>query len=312
MKRYSTTFLLAVIASLTGFLPRGVLCEEAPLVGEATQVCVITDKRINEASGLALSHLEPDAVWIHNDSGDSARLFLVGMDGNTRGVFHLADVPRPLDWEDMCSFTLDGEPWLMIGDVGDNSINRHFVTPDTGLDRACRLLLIHEPRLNDATRQERVPVHTTILFEYEDGPRNCETVAVDTERKEILMVSKSKPTPRTCGLYSIPLTLTAGSTKAIAKRICDLDLDFASAMDVAPDNQRLVIISSKGALIVDREANEGWGDAIQRGSRSIELPKRENGETVCFGRNRDELLLNSELIGQPLWSVMIPAPVSAP
>ncbi|MCA9439464.1 MAG: hypothetical protein KC964_01565, partial [Candidatus Omnitrophica bacterium] len=156
------------------------------------------------------------------------------------------------------------------------------------------------------------PVHTTILFEYEDGPRNCETVAVDTERKEILMVSKSKPTPRTCGLYSIPLTLTAGSTKAIAKRICDLDLAFASAMDVAPDNQRLVIISSKGALIVDREANEGWGDAIQRGSRSIELPKRENGETVCFGRNRDELLLNSELIGQPLWSVMIPAPVSAP
>jgi hypothetical protein len=108
-------------------------------------------------------------------------------------------------------------------------------------------------------------------------------------------------------MYSIPLTLQVGTITATARRIGRLDLPFATAMDVAPDGRRLAIISSRGASIVDREADESWGDAIRRGERLFALPKRENGETVCFGRSRNELFLNSEFVGQPLWRVKIPA-----
>ncbi|MBX3175799.1 MAG: hypothetical protein KF886_00415 [Candidatus Hydrogenedentes bacterium] len=272
---------------------------------------MISDERILESSGLALSRREPDAVWIHNDSGDTARLFLVGMEGNTRGVFHLADVPMPLDWEDMCSFTLEGEPWLLVGDVGDNASHRRLGAPESGPERACRLLLLHEPALKVGSEQDAVPVHATILFEYEDGPRNCESVAVDTERREILLVSKSKSTPLDCGVYTIPLTLEAGTTSAVARRIGELDTPYATAMDIAPDNHRLVLISARGALVVDRDPDQEWGEALKGASTLLTLPRRENGETVCFGRNRDELLLNSERIGQPLWRVTIPAPPGA-
>ncbi|MCC6491024.1 MAG: hypothetical protein IT364_26285 [Candidatus Hydrogenedentes bacterium] len=299
-------FSIAIVALACCCLNDSLRGETVPQA-EAEQVCVIADERIMEASGLALSRRQPDAIWIHNDSGDIARLFIVGLDGETRGVVRLADVPMPVDWEDMCSFTVNGEPWLLIGDVGDNAINRHIVTPDTGEERACRLLLLPEPALKPGPEQESVPVHTAILFEYEDGPRNCESVAVDTERKEILLVSKSKSTPLDCGMYCMPLTLQAGTCIATARRIGSLDLPFATAMDVAPGNRRLVIISSRGAAIVDRETDEHWGDAIKKGVRLFALPKRENGETVCFGQSTGELFLNSEQAKQPLWRVRIPA-----
>ena len=305
MYKRTTRWKLAMTALVCCWLSPP-LFGETVLPADAEQICVISDPRIGESSGLARSQRQPDAVWIHNDSGDTARLFLVGLDGKTRGVFHLADVPMPVDWEDMCGFTFNGEPWMMVGDVGDNATNRHLVTPDEGPERACRLLLFHEPALQDLSEQDSVRVHTAILFEYEDGPRNCESVAVDTERGEILLVSKSKSTPLDCGMYSIPLTLEQGTTTAVARRIASLDIPSATAMDIAPDSHRLVIISYRGASVVDRKADEGWGEAKDGALRFLGLPEQENGETVCFGRSRDELFLNSEHVGQPLWRLKIP------
>jgi hypothetical protein len=297
--------MLIMLMALAAFFPKQAVHGQTLPEARAEQLCILNDERINESSGIARSLRHPDLLWIHNDSGDQARLFLVGLDGNTRGEFPLAGVPMPLDWEDMCSFSIEGEPWLLIGDVGDNAITRHLGAPDSGPERACRLLLIREPALNDVPDQNTVPVHATMLFEYEDGPRNCESVAVDTERREILLVSKSKSTPLDCGVYRIPLTLDAGERSAVAQRIGQLDLPFATAMDIAPGNRRLVVLSAKGATIVDRGEGESWEEALKRDAPNVALPKRENGETVCFGSNPDELFLNSERTQQPVWRVTL-------
>lgn len=275
---------------------------------ETEKLCVISDAQIKESSGIALSRRQSDAVWIHNDSGDIARLFLVGLDGSTRAIVHLGGI-RPLDWEDACSFTVNGIPWLMIGDVGDNARKRNL-SAEKGPSRSCRLLLLSEPQLTNAPEQE-FAVHTTIFFDYEDGPHNCESVAVDTERNEILLVSKSKPDPLDCGLYRIPLTLEEGTSTVTAQRIADLKIAYVTAMDIAPDGRRLVILApGKGALVWDREEGEAWDDIVKRVPRLVPLPERANGETICFGRSRDELLLNSELVDQPLWSVKIRSEVN--
>lgn len=311
MIRLATARVAILVAFIACALMQVSLYSDIPSQPEAEQVCIVSDKRINEASGLALSRRQSDAVWMHNDSGDVARLFLVGLDGATRGVFPVADLPMPLDWEDMCSFSVNGEPWLLIGDVGDNAFNRHIVAPDTGQERACRLYLCREPELKEGAEQEPVPVYATIIYEYEDGPHNCESVAVDTERGEILLVSKSKSTPLDCGVYSIPLTMEVGTTSVTAARIGSLDLRNATAMDIAPDNHRMVVITGTSGLVVERDAGESWGDAMLSNSRTIALPKRNGGETVCFTSNRDELFLNSEHVAQPLWRLKIP-PLAAP
>ena len=128
--------LLVFMVNATSFGAGTVPADEAALPPGAQALCVVSDDRIRESSGIAMSRRQPDAVWLHNDSGDAARLFLVGLDGHTRGVVRLPHVGKPLDWEDMCSFTVNGMPWLMIGDVGDNARNRSLAADDKGRSRA--------------------------------------------------------------------------------------------------------------------------------------------------------------------------------
>lgn len=277
--------------------------DAAPPPG-AAQLCVVADKRIRESSGIALSRRQPDAVWIHNDSGDRARLFLVGLDGQTRGVVRLNGV-RTFDWEDMCAFTAEGTPWLLVGDVGDNARSRSL-SGDKGPSQPCRLLLFPEPEMKGAAEQE-AEAATVIPFEYEDGPRNCESVAVDAERGEILLVSKTKlGAGDVTGVYRMPLTLAAGTATATARRIGTFGIDMATALDISPDGRRMAVLAPGGALCVERGEGESWEEALKRPPLPVPLPKRENGETLCFGRTRNELLLNSEHVGQPLWSVELP------
>ena len=302
MQQVLSLYLLVTMAASVCFGAETAPASEAAPPPGSRELCVISDERIKESSGIALSRRQPDAVWIHNDSGDAARFFFVGLDGKTRGVVRLRAV-RPLDWEDMCAFVADQTPWLLAGDIGDNEHNRSL----TGKGRrACCLLLFPEPEMKDASERE-AEAPTVIQFEYEDGPRNCESVAVDAARGEILLVSKSKGGPSgIAGVYRMPLTLAAGTTTATAQRIAGLDVAMITAMDISPDGRRMVILAPGSALCVDRDENEAWGDALKRPPRIIPLPKRKNGETVCFGRDRNELLLNSEYAGQPLWSVTRP------
>lgn len=62
----------------------------------------ITDTSVKEASGIAASPINRDVVWVHNDSGDSPRLFALRIDGTGLGRLNLVGAPSG-DWEDLAS-----------------------------------------------------------------------------------------------------------------------------------------------------------------------------------------------------------------
>ncbi len=101
------------------------LADEPPAAGSvaAQRLCMVQDWSITESSGLAISRRHADCFWTHNDSGDGPRLFLVDAAGRTCGTLTV-DTAAPVDWEDVCTFELDGESWLLIADVGDNAGDR--------------------------------------------------------------------------------------------------------------------------------------------------------------------------------------------
>lgn len=271
----------------------------------AEQVCVVQDPRINEASGIASSYLTPDAVWMHNDSGDEPRLFLVGRDGSTLAVLNIPQ-EKPLDWEDMCSFRTEDQAWLVVADMGDNAENRG--PKDQGGKRApCRLLLIPEPEVDLSLKGAELTgkVFGTIEFTFEDGARDCESIAVDAERREIMLVSKSRFLD--CGLYRIPLTLSEGRTIEQAARLSTISVLMATAMDISPDHRRMIVISPLSGVIIDRRAGESWAEASRRPAKTLMLPSRRQGETVCFQNNSGVILLNSEKPHQPLWRLRLNA-----
>lgn len=269
---------------------------------EPQQVCIIQDGQISEASGIAASLHQKDAVWLHNDSGDSARLFLVGLDGRTRAVVKL-NVDRPVDWEDMCSFEADGEKWLLIGDTGDNQRVR------SKTERSCELLLIKEPQIETGDGSPvvvKADVVSRIAFQFPDGPEDCESLAVDTQTKEILLLTKCAP--QRCQLYRLPLSTAKGQQKLIAEPLAFLAVPFATSMDVAADNQSLVIVNMFSGALIQRGKDEPWSSACQKPITVLTLPAQPQCETVCFESSGTSVLVTSERSQQPLWRIQLPKP----
>ncbi len=155
---------------------------------------------LTELSGLAVSGLQQDHHWALNDSGHAASLF--ELDENLNLVREIA-ISQVLnrDWEDLASFQLDGIPYLLVADTGNNFRLRSEVS----------LILLREP----APGASRATPERIIRFRFEDGSRDCEALAVDVQNRQILLADKGR---RPGGLYSLPLDAESGSFRAIRAR----------------------------------------------------------------------------------------------
>ena len=107
-----------------------------------SRVGTLENPKLNEASGLAHSKLDPGILWVINDGGPAV-VYAIDHTGRERGRVKIADAKNK-DWEDIVSFSVGGTAYLMIADIGDNDSKRKDVT----------LYVIEEPALIDS-RAER-------------------------------------------------------------------------------------------------------------------------------------------------------------
>jgi len=261
--------------------------------GAQEQIATVADKRIDECSGMAASRIHPDSLWMHNDSGDKPRAFRVGTDGHTQAVCHI-DNAKAVDWEDMCSFHSDQQAWLLIADVGDNQSKRKFGKSP------CTLYLLHEP--NDRKSGD-VDYDIRIRFEYDNGPHNCEGVAVDTERGEILLLTKESPL--STAVYRLPLNLTDAKQELVAKQLTRLPIAFATGLDISPDSETLIAVTMWDGWVCRRQPDESWDQALRNQLHHVMMPQRKQGESVCFSADGQFAYVNSEKKKQPLWRLTV-------
>lgn len=71
-----------------------------------------------ENSGMLVSN--ENAIWLHNDSGDSAKLYLIDTFGTVQRTILVQNVSN-IDWEDI---TYDNQGRVYIGDFGNNNNSR--------------------------------------------------------------------------------------------------------------------------------------------------------------------------------------------
>lgn len=260
------------------------------------------DPRVNESSGLALSHANSDAAahfWTHNDSGDTPRLFLMTANGVVVHEIRL-DVPRAIDWEDMCSFVHDGVPYLLVGDVGDNEHRRRRVT----------LWLLRDPAWaagqTDGTPQT-VPAVRKIDFTYADGPQDCESIAFDPTSNTVVIVTKILPqrttTIDTAGVYLLPLPEADTDDAVVLERVADLPLRITVGMDISPDGRRAVVATYGDGWEFARGDGDTWADAFARPPRQIALGPRGQSEAVAYGPDGATLYFTAEGEKKPVWKV---------
>ena len=256
---------------------------------ELSRAGQITASSLKEISGLAASRLNPEILWVINDGGDGAVLYALDTKGQQLGrVRILKAVNR--DWEDLASFVLDGSEYLLIADVGDNSGRRKF----------CTLYVIKEPVIDRSTSAFRktATIAWQIRFQYEDGPRDCESVAVDVVNRRILLISK-RDIP--VSLYELPLEPDQPGTEHIARRLTPIyNLTLPTGFDLSPDQSSAVILNYRRSYYYERRDDESWEKTLTREPQAIEFPSLKQQEAICFSADGKAIYITSEGIPAPL------------
>jgi hypothetical protein len=264
------------------------------------QTGLVANPALVEASGMAHSRREADLLWMVNDGGHPAALFAVQSNGRDHGTVAVEGAHNT-DWEDLAGFEWRGRPFLLIADVGDNLALR-----DT-----CRIYVVAEPaRQATGAFPARIAVAWQFRFRYQDGPRDCEGVAVDTQTGRIVMITKRTRPPQ---LYTLPLHPTNTEAIIIARRVGEVrhipppavrDLvshprfglwhSQPTALDIRSDNRLAVVLTYKEAYLFPREGHETWAAALVRPPVAVPFPPLKQQETGCLSPDGRRLYVSTE------------------
>ena len=252
---------------------------------------------INEASGLAVSSMSDSFFWIINDSGGKPEIFLCNTDGTSRGAITIKGA-KNRDWEDLSSFTVDGKPFLLVADTGDNQSQRDSVT----------LLIINEPslpRVGQSVAGE-VAVSWKIDFTFEYGPRDCEAVAVDQKNEKIVLISKRTNPPQ---VYELPLrpgrgTQVAkkiGTARTIAPALSFIPFrNQPTGLDISSDGSTAAVVTYYGVFLFSRKDGREWHDAFAEEPQRIGSHSLAQAESVAFTKDGQVIFAVSEGVGSPV------------
>jgi hypothetical protein len=260
-----------------------------PVVGEPVIAGHLENAQISEASGLASSRLYPGLLWTINDGGDDPLLYAIGSDGADLGIFRVAGA-KNFDWEALASFRQGNTAYLLIADVGDNWEQRESAT----------LYVVKEPAIT-ATGLDNgkvAPIAWQINFTYEDGPLDCEAVAVDEDGQRVLLLSKRNQPPV---IYELALRPTDPATIVVAHRLTTVShFNRPTAMDLAPDGLSAVVLTYDSGYLFQRRQNEEWPGAFKRRPQRLRFNRLVQQEAVCFGFYGKSLFVTSERTPTPL------------
>lgn len=241
---------------------------------------VITDKRLDELSGIAVSRSQPGVFYVHNDSGDSSRFFAIGGDGSLKEIFYYKGEPSlSLGVRDVEDITIGPGPdssadYIYLGDIGDNFARREYIT----------VYRVKEPRLRAgvaasaagaATPAEAAVPHAHIVpagvaqppeaatafvdaaplyLRYPDGARDAETLLADPVDRRLYIVSKREDSVT---VYSTPLDFRTGDTVMLTRHTKLLfpgagTDKWITAGDVSPKGDQLLVKSLTGVFYWQR------------------------------------------------------------
>ncbi|UJB17641.1 MULTISPECIES: hypothetical protein [Lysobacter] len=304
--RWRTLALAALVAALLGGVA-AVSCSGRsgpPEPGSSQLSGMLLDPQLSEISGLAASHRHADVLWMHDDGGNPERLFAVNTRGDRLATLRIEGVTKT-DWEDIAAFDLDGRHYLLIADTGDNG----------GLRRTLQLHIVEEP---EKIENARLKPAWSIAFRWPDGARDCEAVAVDIARRQVLLISKKRQPPE---LFSLPL-MPAGNALQTATKLGELagipqpDAQLKrdnpmrarlqgqiTAADISPDGSTLAVMTYRYLLLYPRQPRQSWAQAVAGAPRVRDLPWLPQAEALGWAADGRSLYATGEFIPAPLYQI---------
>ncbi len=264
---------------------------ETPTFGPREDRGLVAYDEIREASGLVAGQVNEGVLWTHNDSGDEARLFAMGMHGEHRGVVHLAGITA-VDWEDIAigPGPEHGRAYLYVGDLGDNLRVRDVKY----------VYRLPEPRLphSGAPIDTTISDVETIMLRYPDGRLDAETLLVEPSTGDLYVVTKRSTT---VNVYRAPFPQPT-STPIMMEKVTTLTLDPVPGMgspgqgavggDISPSGlETLVKTYTKVFLWTRTDPN---APLFSRAPTAVSYTVEPQGEAVAWAADGSGFFTLSE------------------
>lgn len=254
----------------------------------------ISDKSINENSGLGASRAYAGVYYTHNDSGDTARFFRFSKKGEVTGIFRLEGV-KALDWEDMESAQVGGKNFLYFGDIGDNGRVRDEI-------------YVHRVSEPNSASETAMLKPLTFTFKYPDRKNDCEALLVNPKDGSIWFVTKARDQKTSVYVCRVP---KSGGVQTLEKVVDDLKLNtgglggnLVTAGSVSPDGKLVVIKTYAGGYIFS--VKQEFGDWVDASPIPVQFPLEKQGESVCFSSDGSFLVSGSEGAPSPIQVFRVP------
>jgi hypothetical protein len=248
---------------------------------EGEKLVELTDKKLDEASGLAASSSNPGLLWTHNDSGNRAEVLLVDDKLNIRLTCILDNVINR-DWEDIAvgPGPEPGKTYIYVADIGDNMA----IFPYKMIYR------FEEPKFVEGTAKVTITKFDRIVFQL-DVKKDTESLLIDPKTKDLYVISKrEKP------VYVYELKYPYSTTDTLtAQKIGSIPFGQVVAGDFSSDGSE-VLIKNYNNVLYWKLNNESLASALKRNPLIVNYEAEPQGESVTFARDGSGFYTISEKV----------------
>ena len=274
-------------------------------------VGTLSDARLDESSGLAASRRFAGMLWTHNDSGDSARVFLLNARGQTVLVVNFNGA-NARDYEDIAVAGKGKNAQVYVGDIGDNKSKRDSIDIYRFAESAISPNAVSPNAISSTRTNERAPqVDLTpqkMTLRYPDGAHDAETL-IATADGFLIIVTK---TSGVATIFKTPRPFSANATQTLVevgrKQFGGIGVftRLATGGDLSSDEKRVVVrtYSASYEWTLPTGKNK-WREVWNQSPRVSALPVQPQGEGICYALDNRSWFLSSEEKNSALWQMPI-------
>lgn len=249
---------------------------------DRTSLGKISDSRLNELSGIIGSFKNPDMFWTHNDSGDSARIFLIDSKARLRTVVSLQGIDA-VDTEDIARYEQNGKSFLVLADIGDNR----------GVRKDIQLYVFEEPKYVEGKNVLVIPRAQIkcIRLNYADNARDAEALFIDPLDLKGYLISKRE---LRVGVYPFDVKDAKDGDAQVLHRMTSLPMTFITAADISKDGKRVLLKNLGQVFLWQRRDEEPIAELLKHRADTVNYQAEAQGEAICFGKQSDVFYTVSE------------------
>ena len=233
--------------------------------GEGVPVATLKDDGLDEISGMAISRVLPGVMYVHNDSGGEAAVYLLDSLGNNLGKIEFLET-KNRDWEDIAVGPgKEGKSYIYVGEIGDNNAVHEEVV----------IYRIPEPGASNTTSQ--IDTEKTVL-KYPGGARDAESLMVDPISGDIYIISKRDSLNT---LYRLPAA-KFGESEVELEELIKLPFTSATGADISADGSQILVKNYFQIFYWKRKAGESIAQAMTREPIQLPYSPEPQGEAIGF------------------------------